>query len=298
MEDDHEYEDLFNGLGSHWLAESGSTKTDWVCYQGPELGMQFATPGFNPSYLTPEQLRDELETALAGRPWNVDLIETFTWYGAGCAGMGPKMAMAQVLMQRFENAGVTVQHDLIAAARATLGREPGLVAILGTGSHCCSFDGHFIEQEAVSLGYMLGDEGGGADLGRRLLRLYFYGQLPAEESSYLSQTLALTRDAAIERLYRRPWPNRWLASLAPHVAARPALRELVAAPALRSFVDTHLLPLASQNKHSEFAAVGSISAQFEPELQAALAGRLHLAQTLASPLPQLVEYHKQHGFMP
>jgi N-acetylglucosamine kinase-like BadF-type ATPase len=260
--------------------------------------MIFSTPGFNPSYLTKDQLAASLDEALLGKPWNPELVESFTWYGAGCAGMAPKMAMVSTLMERLENATVTVTHDLVAAARAAFGEEEGLVAILGTGSHCARFDGFFLQEEAVNLGYLLGDEGGGADMGKRLLRAYFYHQLPAVEMDYLTQTLALTRDAAIEHLYRRPWANRWMASLTPYIAARPFLREAIARPALQSFADTHLLPLAKKTGLRTFSAVGSIAAHFEPELREVCDAVLPLKEAIGSPLFRLIEFHKNVGFRP
>jgi N-acetylglucosamine kinase-like BadF-type ATPase len=188
-----------------------------------------------------------------------------------------------------------IEHDLLAAARAGLGRNAGMVAILGTGSHVATFNGTVIDQEAISLGYMLGDEGGGVDIGRRLLKAYFYNELPTEEMLYLEHALSLTKDEAIEHLYRRPWPNRWMASLAPLVAQRPFLREAIAQPALEDFAKTHLFPLAARTGQTAFSAIGSVSAYFEAELRAVTVQRLHLTAAMANPLQALVHYHQAHG---
>lgn len=281
--------------GNRWLAESGSTKTDWVCYAGPQAGMRFHTPGFNPSYLDNDRLRTELTLALDGRPWEPEEVGDFVWYGAGCAGEEPSARLQHVLTGFLPNAAIRVEHDLLAAARATQGQKPGLVAILGTGSHCCAFDGTAIGAEAVSLGYMLGDEGGGADLGRRLLRLYLYGQLPPEEIEFLDDSLRLSREDVLEHLYRRPWPNRWMASLTRQIALRPYLRQTVAFPAFRSFSENHLMPLAVRTGQTTVSAVGSVASHFEAELRTALEPVLSLHTVLASPLEGLILYHQQNS---
>lgn len=278
---------------NHWLAESGSTKTIWLCYAGPAEGTRFATAGFNPSYLA----HDTLAAALAelAAPHSLALAQAYglVWYGAGCAGPAPRHAMEQALAALLAGATINVEHDLLAAARALHGDAPGLVAILGTGSHAAYYDGQTLTDEAINLGYILGDEGGGADIGRRLLQAYFYQQLPPAELAYIDEALQLTREEAIARLYRQPWPNRWMASLAPLVAARPALRATIASPALQAFVHTHLTRLAKRTGMAQVGAVGSIAANFAPELAAAMQPLgLQLQKTLADPVESLARYHK------
>ncbi len=279
---------------NHWLAESGSTKSVWLCFAGPAEGTRFTTEGFNPSYLPHHTLPEALAQIAAPHRQALAGAASMVWYGAGCAGQAPRRAMEAAVAALLPGAGITIEHDLLAAAHALHGNAPGLVAILGTGSHAACYDGQTLSAEAVNLGYVLGDEGSGADMGKRLLQGYFYRRLPAQELAYLDQALGLVRDEAIDRIYRQPWPNRWMASLAPVVAGRPALRACIAGPALAAFAQTHLEPLAQRSGIDKVGAVGSIAAHFAPELEAALQPLgLALQRTLADPVEALAAFHKR-----
>jgi len=282
---------------NHWIAESGSTKTDWACYQGPAAGARFASAGINPSYATPQAVDQALALAITSGPWATSTVASLIWYGAGCQGTEPNAVMQQALHKVWPGAQIAVCHDLLAAARAALGAKQGLVAILGTGSHACYYSGNAIGQQAVNLGYLLGDEGGGADLGKRLLQAFFYNNLPGQEASFIQDALLLTRDQVINKLYRQPGPQTWLASLAKILAQRPYLRAAIAQPALATFIKTHVLPLAHATGVNTLGAVGSIAAYFKPELEAACGAQITLLACVASPVEELVHFHEQHGFL-
>ena len=251
-----------------WVAESGSTKTTWVCIDDPDQ-MPLRTSGLNPNYRSVADLAATLTEEL---PEDMRAqLGTLSFYGAGCAGDGPRRTMKAVLGAVFENATqLTVEHDLLGAALGLCGGKPGLVGILGTGSHACYFDGERIAAEAVSLGYMIGDEGSGADMGKRLVQDFFYQQMPVEVADAFSAYLALTREELIERIYRQPWPNRFLASLAPFLTRymEHDYGNRLISNAFGHYVRLHIKPMAGQGGVVHFT--GSIAYYFKPVLRAVL----------------------------
>jgi glucosamine kinase len=295
---------ISSGLRSTIIVESGSTKADWVCVNGPAEGWRVQTSGYNPSYLGSQQLLQLLKTDVAPLlPVGNGLSIIF--YGAGCAGLAPKKRISEALLALPNVAEVVIEHDLLAAARGLFGNEKGLVAILGTGSHACVYDGKDIGQEAVSLGYLMGDEGGGVQIGKRLVQAFFYGTMPVELHekfhTYLQgngegQSEADLRENVIEQMYRQPFPNRWLAGLTRFITQQPGeewLRKLVV-DCFSEFTLRHIMPLISAHSGMPIAATGSIAHLFEPELSTVLVTYgLHLRAVAKSPMEGLIRYHKQ-----
>ncbi len=273
------------------LAESGSTKTDWVVLDGPQQGLSFQTAGMNPSYHGPEQmvmmLMDEF-------PSGVEDIREVIYYGAGCSAPAPRERMRQVLEHFFVQVTARVEHDLLAAARGLLGNQAGLVCILGTGSHACQYDGHTITDEAVNLGYVLGDEGSGCHMGKTLLRDFLYGSMSAETSAAFKKAYHPERDAVIDRLYRQPAANRYLAGFAQFLAICPdrAYADSVLQSCFGAFIQTHLMPLYQANP-GPVAFTGGIAHQFKSELEQAMeAAGLPKPAVAPSPLEGLVRFHR------
>lgn len=191
------------------IADSGSSKTDWrvIDHQG-EI-QQFRTVGFNPFYQTAAEMAEGMHTAdllrLKGQ------IEQVFFYGAGCTSEKNRAVVAQTINGFYEKAVVKVDHDLMAAARATCGHSPGIACILGTGSNSGDYDGKNIVANRPSPGYLLGDEGGGSYIGKGFLRDFIYDDMPLNIRQSVIQEFALTNLIIQENVYQKPFPNRYMA---------------------------------------------------------------------------------------
>ena len=196
------------------IADSGSTKTDWVIIDN-ELNIQlpFSSKGLNPNILTAHEIADILKSIEAFNSINTK-IETVFFYGAGCSG-NAIVIIESALKNVFPDAQVKIKNDLFAAAQATCWNDNGIVCILGTGSNSCYYDGKDITGENLSLGFILGDEAGGVYFGKRLLRDYFYGLLPTDLHEKFSNQYNISREEAIENIYRKKASSEFIASFLP-----------------------------------------------------------------------------------
>ncbi len=221
---------------SCWIGEAGSTKTDWVNAQG-EIIRQ---PGFNieiegeaVAYEHFQVTRQKLLEAGWGLP------ETIYYYGPALHSAFNREKLRALLAQTFpEVREIQVEHDLLAAARASWGFEPGIVAILGTGSNCAWWNGHAFERQAGGHGYLLGDEGSGADLGKHLLSALLHGELPSDLATAFAAQFPTSPLALRQAVYRAVRPSALLASFAPFLSAHlshPWVKALVL-DRFRSFI--------------------------------------------------------------
>lgn len=210
------------------IADSGSTKTDWCLVESGEPVLRFQTRGTNPFFQTEEEIRKEIETGLlpALRDCRPSVIY---FYGAGCA-FPEKNEMIRRAINQYVPVSVEVGSDLLAAARALCGDRPGIVCIMGTGSNSCYYNGKEIVKNVSPLGFILGDEGSGAVLGKLLIGDVLKDQLPpALKEQFLAQ-YELTPALIMDRVYRQPFPNRFLAGFSPFILEHldePAIWELV-----------------------------------------------------------------------
>lgn len=194
------------------LADSGSTKTHWaLVHQGQTC--ELATQGLNP------RLTDASAFRFVLRQVRHDLVQDkrptdIYFYGAGCGTTEMQQHVRNLLKEVFTATEVEVEGDLLGACRAACGRAPGIVGILGTGSNSCYYDGQGIVRQRVSTGYILGDEGSGNHIGRRLLKDYLEERMPKDIIDLFHDTYQLSNEELINRLYRQPNANRFLASLA------------------------------------------------------------------------------------
>ncbi|MCD8266195.1 MAG: ATPase [Prevotellaceae bacterium] len=278
------------------IADSGSTKTDWlvgghlaVPLPNPlpgeglvaSLRTTFRTIGINPA-------RDSLDTIReALRPLPRLPFTRVHFYGAGC--IPPFDTKVRTALQEiYPNANIRVESDLIGAALALCREKEGIACILGTGSNSCLWDGQGIAQHTPPLGYILGDEGGGASLGRRLVSDLLKGQLPADLRQSFLQRFSLTPKDIIEQVYSRPMPNRWLASLVPFLQEnqdRQELRGLIVAE-FRLFIRRNVCQYRRPDLPLSFT--GGIAYSFQSLLsEACQAEGYQLGKVLLSPLQDL-----------
>lgn len=191
------------------IADSGGTKTDWRLLNGETIE-QFRTAGMNP-YIVDSESMDAIVAELNESLGSHKVDQVF-FYGAGCSSTKNIEKVSKSLDKHFPEASISVKHDLIAAARALCGREMGIACILGTGANSCLYNGSEIIENIPSLGYVLGDEGGGAHLGKLLLRSYFTKSLPNELCEALEARFEMDRNTILENVYQKSQPATYLAS--------------------------------------------------------------------------------------
>lgn len=269
------------------IADSGSTKCTWILDVGGEI-TRVRTRGINAVQHTPEQIRE----VLASLP-PCSEVEAVHFYGAGCGATFPEASamLRAELAAHFQTDAITVESDLTAAARALYGQGDGIACILGTGANSCRCRNGEIVQTVPPLGYILGDEGSGATLGRNLVNGIFKGHIPLREEFLAAH--ALTYEQIIRRVYREPCANRFLASFAPFIlshAEHPDVRAMV----LRSFRDFAERNLSRYPAGLPVSFVGGVAAHFEELLREALQSEGYRVEKIVeSPAEGLLSYH--HG---
>ena len=289
------------------IADSGSTKTDWALLyrrqDGQMVDSRFQTQGINPVLMSEEEvvavMRNEVLPELervSGWP-SADVCVRF--YGAGVRpDMESKMqrTVSCVFQDGVPAGGRSVSgsfsSDLLGAARALCGHREGIACILGTGANSCLYDGRHIVANTPALGFILGDEGGGAALGKRFLNAIFKGALPAAmRDDYLEQT-GLTLSDIIRKVYREPMANRFLASTSLYIAGhldQPELRQLVV-DNFRDFFRRNIVPYGRKDLPVGF--VGSMASHYETLLrEAADMEGFAMGDIVKSPISRLCEYH-------
>lgn len=274
------------------LSDSGSTKTDWCLVEGGTEVLRVETGGTNPFFQTPERIGQEIDTALVPR-LGAYAIRSVFFYGAGCAFPDKIETVRAVLATRFPGAHVEVGSDMTAAARALCGRRPGIACILGTGSNSCLWNGEAIEANVSPLGFILGDEGSGAVLGRRLVGDCLKNRLPRGLREEFLARFDLTPAAILERVYRQPFPNRFLASLSPFLAEHidvPEIRVIVF-DGFTDFFRRNVMQYDGWDR-LEIHCTGSVAYYYREVLrEAAAACGLRPGTVVRSPMAGLVAFH-------
>ncbi|MGM9675289.1 MAG: ATPase [Bacteroidaceae bacterium] len=273
------------------IADSGSSKTDWIYLSDDNGTLEIHTAGINPvrdsRCAISLVLREQLLPALP----NLERVKSIYFYGAGC--IRPySSAVADALASEFPHAGLHVESDLLGAARALCGHEAGIACILGTGSNSCLYDGTAIVAHTPPLGYVLGDEGSGAVLGRTFLSDLYKGLLPVSWVKEFEEEYHLSMAQVIDHVYRQPQPNRFLASLVPFVARRashPLVHDMLLGH-FRTFLRRNVV--AYGHRHLAVHCVGGIAHQFAGEFREVLAAEGFVAgKILLRPITSLASYH-------
>lgn len=277
------------------IADSGSTKTAWCMADG---GKVFYTQGINPFQQTEEDICAVLKHEVLPHMVNcIADIDRIYFYGAGCTmEKSPIVANAlrNVLAQR---AKIEVESDMLGAARAACGRQRGLVGILGTGSNSCFYDGRELHKGIPALGYVLGDEGSGAYIGRRLVSDVLKHQLSEDVRNMFFEETKENEASIIQKVYRCPFPNRYLASLSPFCYRHrhhPAVHNLLVDCFSQFFIRNILsAPWYADTADNYMHFVGSIAHYYHEELaKAAERHGIRLGVVMQSPLEGLIQYHQ------
>ncbi len=278
------------------IADSGSTKTSWRLIDAAKSARDFSTIGYNPHYFETAEIRKSLEeTLLTQLGFAPQLIREVHFYGAGCSSKRENKTVRDALNAVFPKASNNVDHDLLAAARAACGRKPGIACILGTGSNSCAYDGGNIVDGVPSLGFIMGDEGSGAHLGRALLKTYFYREMPADIVKSFEKQYGLTKDELISNIYHKPMPSRYSAQFSrfctdykEHPFIQKLLREN-----FEEFLVRHVTKYENAQKWP-IHYIGSVAFYFQ-DILIQLMEELNMkpGRFIRNPLDRLVEFHQQ-----
>lgn len=273
------------------IADSGSTHTGWCLSDKGQLILELESGGINPFYQTSDEISRliNMEVLTKLHDWMIDEI---WFYGAGCSFPEKKAMVADALSAAFPQAHITVESDLLAAARSLLQHEPGIACILGTGSNSCLYDGEQIIANVSPLGFILGDEGSGAVLGKQLVADALKNQLPEWLRDKLLDEYELTPALIMERVYRAEFPNRFLASLTPFLAEHidePAIFNLVY-DSFESFFHRNLAQYETENNRIAFT--GSVAWHFRETLEiVASENGYQIEKIEQNPMNGLLLYH-------
>ena len=277
------------------IADSGSTKTDWLLVAQDGTQTELHTDGINPARDTRDIIYNVIYHQLLTQslPSEEDggTLQAVYFYGAGC--IAPFSHTVQdVIKELLPNCSVEVESDLLGAARTLCGDKPGIACILGTGSNSCLYDGKDIVKHTPPLGYILGDEGSGAFLGKTLLNGLFKGLLPETLKQAFCDKYKLSLPGVIEHVYRMPAANTFLASLVPFIVehrSHPAIHDMLV-EAFPLFIVRNITIYG--HREMPIHCVGGIAYQFEEELREATAAEgMQIGCILRRPIEAIVQYH-------
>ena len=286
------------------IIDAGSTKMEWILLDGEEVKTRFTTDGFNPNYAERQCLENiihfvetrfiaspDCETPFSRRDKSASL-QAIHYYGTGCGSVQNCQIIKEIFQHHFPKAEIHVTHDLMAACHAVLGHEKGIACILGTGSNSCLYNGMDIMGKAVSLGYLVGDEGSGMHIGRELVRSYFYGFMPEDVRRQFEVEYHLELKDFIRHLYHEDQPSKYLASFAKFAGEHQNvsfIHDLVKG-CFNAFVEAFVLRYA-ECKTMKVSFVGSIAYHFQDILKESLEDYgLMMGMVIKTPADGLIRY--------
>lgn len=276
------------------LADSGGSKTDWRLHLPNEQVIQAHTQGLNPMYTSNETLRKQLQERLKKQLVGQPAPDFVYFYGASCQGKDEVSKIQNALLEAFPQSEIEVYDDLLGAARALCGHAPGMALILGTGSNACAFDGKQITKRHYSGGFLLGDEGSGADLGRRFVRAWLRERLPRSVARTFEAKFGEDKDAFIHNLYEQEAPAPWLGRLTKFLfdlRHEPFVFQLLK-EGFTDFLNAQVLPL-NPDKKLPLSATGSVAFYFQDILrETAQAEDFHFQRVVQKPIAGLLLYHQ------
>ncbi len=277
------------------IADGGSTKTAWTLLDDLNITIgEFRTDGYNPYFWTTQQIADSIKEQLLPH-LTANEVKHIYFYGAGCSTPENNEIVKLGFAKHFVNTDILVTHDLLAAARALLKRKAGFAAILGTGANTCLYDGNNITRNIDSLGYLLGDEGSGSYIGKKIVRDYMRGYFPETLTQAFQLKYGYTSNEQIfSDLYNKPYPNRTLAgfcTFASEHASYQYIQELVR-ESFGDFFKNLVSHYPDYTKHT-FNCIGSVAFSFKDILTDISENKyqMKVGSILRSPIKELVQFH-------
>lgn len=282
------------------IVDSGSTKTSW-CFaflpdtKSADEARTVTTEGLNPAVMSAEEVEEKIAKALNHCLQSLSIsaadVDNVFFYGAGCIA-GRAGVVSESISSILVNAKIYVADDLLGAARALCGHKAGIACILGTGSNSCLYDGKNIVAHTPALGYVLGDEGSGAVLGRKFLNAVLKQTLPENIRKRFLQESGLDMAEVINRVYRSPAPNRFLASMSKYIHGYLDEKEVrdIVVDNFEDFIRNNIL--AYGDEFRTINVVGSIAFHYKEQLtEAASRNGYQIGKIIKSPIEGLIEYH-------
>jgi N-acetylglucosamine kinase-like BadF-type ATPase len=275
------------------IADGGSTKTNWCLLNESVQKIYFNTEGYNPYFVSSDYI---VKSLLKDLPSDLDLnkVTELNYYGAGCSTEDKLKIVSDAMATVFTNASIYIGHDLLAAARALLGLETGFAAILGTGTNTGLYNGKDISLNIDSAAYILGDEGSGCYIGKKILTDYIRGYMPEVVRERFWETYKLTPDEVTDEVYTKPLANRFCASFSKFVYDNNVHAEYSRKIVKTSFVDffENLVSHYPNYKEYTFNCIGSVGYNFRNVLEeTATDYGMKVGKIIRSPIDDLVRYH-------
>lgn len=277
------------------IADSGSTKTDWRLIDDQKKIHQYATQGFNPYFQGSHQIADSINSELLPQlelsTFNLKLKIFF--YGAGCGADSKKEVIRTALTHNFPSSIIEINTDLLGAARALCNSQPGIAAILGTGSNTCYYNGSTIVENTASLGFILGDEGSGAHIGKTFIQSYLNKEMPSDLSDRFFERFKLSTDDILDAVYKKPMPNRFLASFSKFIYQNLKEQYVIdlVANCFEQFFDKHICKYPKY-KEVKLSCTGSVAFYYSNILRAVAANKkVTIDKITETPIAGLTLYH-------
>jgi len=274
------------------IVESGSTKADWVLLDGINIIRSFNTKGWNPIFLSTEEMILRLKSYKELKAVYTKIIEVH-FYTPGCSSASSFDILESSLKSFFVNANIIIKTDLYAAARAAYNGESLFVSIIGTGSNTAFYDGESLNHLKPSLGYVMGDEGSGASLGRLLLRSYLYKNLPSDLYKAFSKKHSISIEIILKSVYKGDNPNQFLASYVPFLVTykmHPFVKDLVQKE-FKYYLETHILSHPLCYDYS-ISFIGSVAFYFQDIIKTLCKEyNLDVAEFIRFPIHSLINFH-------
>lgn len=273
------------------IADSGATKCEWCVLNNGNEKTIFTT-GISPYFLDSSQIAELLQKELMPEI-EERKIDQVNFYGTGLGNPANVEIIVKAFTELFPTAKVEAETDLLAAARALCGTKEGIACILGTGSNSCYYNGNEITKNTPSLGYVLGDEGSGANLGKKVLQYYLYNTFDEDLKSRFDAMFVTTQMEILETLYKKPFPNRYLAGFAIFLAENRGhyMIENILEDSFNDFFFNQLYKYR-ESWTLPINFIGSIAFGFKDVLQELCNSyELDLGKVLKNPMEGLVKYH-------
>jgi glucosamine kinase len=273
------------------IADSGSTKAEWCLLDGKKK-RNFITQGISPYFLSSDQVLNILQYELKAKIKNIEPHEVF-FYGTGCSNPDNVKLVKQAIQKTFTKAKVSVDHDLMGAAKAVCGNQKGVACILGTGSNSCYYNGKKIVKNSPGLGFVLGDEGSGAYLGKKVVQYYLYNTFDPDLMDRFNAKFNTNSIEILDAVYKKPLPNRYLASFAIFLAENRGhyMIENIIEDGFNDFFFNHIYKYR-ESWTLPVHFIGSIAFGFKDVLKSMCdAYELQLGNVMKTPMQGLVKFH-------
>jgi N-acetylglucosamine kinase-like BadF-type ATPase len=273
------------------IADSGSTKAEWCLLDGRKKKIIY-TQGLSPYFLSSEQIVKVIEQELKPKMKNVQPDEVF-FYGTGCSNPDNIKSVKKAIKKAFPSANNSIDHDLLGAAKALCGNKKGIACILGTGSNSCYYNGKKIEKNSPGLGYVLGDEGSGAYLGKKVIQYFLYNTFDEELMDGFASRFKVSSFDILEAVYKKPLPNRYLASFAIFLAENRGhyMIENIIEDGFNDFFFNHICKY-SESWTLPVHFTGSVAFGFKDVLKEMCNSyELELGKVLQKPMDGLIQFH-------